>query len=53
MSVTDRLEEIRRLIGYILLNYPLSISEMVRLEEALLKLELVMESMSGKNYNDR
>lgn len=46
MNAIDRLEEARRLIGGVLLNYPCTLSEAVRLQEALLKIELALESMN-------
>jgi hypothetical protein len=45
MNPIDVLEKVRRLIGSILLNYPCTLSEAVRLQEALLKIELALETM--------
>jgi len=53
MNAVDNLEKVRRLIGAVLLGYPCTLTEAVRLQEALLKIELALESISGKNNNDR
>jgi hypothetical protein len=46
MNAVDCLEKARRLIGSVLLNHPCTLSEAVRLQEALLKIELALESIS-------
>ena len=53
MNPVDQLETVRRIIGSVLLTHPCTLSEAVRLQEALLKIELALESLSGKDYNDR